>query len=83
MTPGATWAAAAQSAEDLKQLLVRRELLTNWQIERLLKGETQGFFYGNYKVLYYVGAGTFARVYRAAHKVTGEVRNQGPAQASL
>jgi serine/threonine-protein kinase len=30
-----------------------------------------GFFYGDYKVLYCVGAGTFARVFRAVHKTTG------------
>jgi len=55
------------------QLLVRRELLTNYQVERLLHGERTGFFFGDYKVLYLVGAGTFARVYRAAHKDTGKV----------
>jgi serine/threonine protein kinase/CheY-like chemotaxis protein len=32
-----------------------------------------GFFYGPYKVLYCVGAGTFARVYRAVHKETGKM----------
>ena len=28
---------------------------------------------GDYKVLYFVGAGTFARVYRAVHKETGKM----------
>ena len=51
-----------------RTLLLRRELLTNYQVERLLKGEKLGFFYGDYKVLYLVGTGSFARVYRAAHK---------------
>ncbi len=53
--------------------LVRRGLLTNYQVEKLLKGETAGFFYGDYKVLYFVGNGSFARVYRAVHKDTGQV----------
>jgi serine/threonine-protein kinase len=57
---------------DLLQLLVRREYLTNYQVERLVKGERSGFFYGQYKVLYLVGSGTFARVFRAVHRQTGE-----------
>lgn len=60
-------------AEEFQKLLVRRELLTNYQVERLLKGERNGFFYGDFKVLYLVGAGTFARVYRAVHNETGKV----------
>lgn len=61
------------SGEEFQQLLLRRELLTNYQTERLLRGERSGFFYGNYKVLYLVGTGTFARVYRASHRTTGEI----------
>jgi serine/threonine-protein kinase len=57
---------------ELLQLLVRREYLTNYQVERLVKGERSGFFYGDYKVLYLVGSGTFARVFRAVHRRTGE-----------
>jgi len=57
----------------LVQLLVRREFLTNYQVERLLKGERTGFFFGDYRVLYLVGTGAFARVYRAAHRQTGQV----------
>jgi serine/threonine-protein kinase len=59
--------------EDLVQLLVRRELLTNYQVDKLLKGDKTGFFLGNYKVLYLVGTGTFARVFRAVKKVSGQV----------
>jgi len=58
---------------DFLPLLVRREYLTNYQVERLMKGERSGFFFGDYKVLYLVGTGTFARVYRAVHKETEEV----------
>ena len=59
--------------EPFKQLLVRRGLITNFQLERLLQNFRNGFFYGDYKVLYLVGSGTFARVYRATHRQTNEL----------
>src|SRR6185295_674613 len=61
------------SGVELQQLLLRRELLTNYQAERLLRGEKSGFFYGDYKVLYLIGTGTFARVYRASHRTSGDI----------
>lgn len=78
--------------QDFLQTLVRREFLTNYQVERLVKGDRTGFFFGDYRVLYLVGSGTFARVYRAAHRTTGKIvalkvlRNrysENRAQASL
>jgi serine/threonine-protein kinase len=60
-------------ADGARQFLLRRGLLTPYQVERLLRGDRTGYFYGNYKVLYQVGAGTFARVYRAVHRETGKV----------
>lgn len=59
--------------EELQQAMVRTGVLTNYQIDRLLQGHRAGYFYGDYKVLYAVGAGTFARVFRAAHRETGEL----------
>ncbi|HLA84272.1 MAG TPA: protein kinase [Thermoguttaceae bacterium] len=61
------------AVDDFLQLLVRREILTNYQVDRLTKGERTGFFFGDYKVLYLVGSGSFARVYRAVHRHTGEI----------
>lgn len=56
-----------------QQALLRRGLLTQYQLDKLMKAESRtGFFYGDYKVLYFLGAGTFARVFRAIHKVTGQ-----------
>ena len=78
--------------QEFVQALVRREYLTNYQVERLMKGDRTGFFFGNYLVLYLVGQGSFARVYRAAHRKTGKIvalkvlRNrfsEKPAQAGL
>jgi len=61
------------SGDEFTQLLLRRELVTNFQLDRALRGERSGYFYGDYKVLYLVAAGSFARVYRAVHKETGQV----------
>ncbi|MEX0689557.1 MAG: protein kinase [Pirellulales bacterium] len=61
------------SPEELGQALVRREELTGFQLERLLKGERRGYVYGRAKLLYQIGAGSFARVYRAIHRDTGAV----------
>jgi eukaryotic-like serine/threonine-protein kinase len=78
--------------QDFVQLLVRQEYLTNYQVERLTKGDRTGFFFGRYRVLYLVGTGTFSRVYRAVHRDTGQIvalkvlRNrfsENPAQSNL
>ncbi|HUY34218.1 MAG TPA: protein kinase [Pirellulales bacterium] len=61
-------------ADEFAQFLLRRELLTNFQLDRLLKNERGGYFYGDYKALYMLAGGSFARVYRAVHKDTRVVR---------
>ena len=62
------------SIDDLSREFMQRELLTNWQIGRINEGHRYGYFYGKWKVLYLVGAGTFARVYRATHVDTNEMK---------
>ena len=54
-------------------VLLRKELITNWQLERLLTNKRDGYFYGKYKILYLVGSGTFARVYRAVNTENNRV----------
>jgi serine/threonine-protein kinase len=61
------------TADQFWQTGLRRGFLTNYQVDRLISGESFGFFFGPYKALYMVGAGTFARVFRAVHHETGEV----------
>lgn len=51
--------------QDMINQLQRRGLVTTLQAEKILRGDRTGFYYGKYKVLYLIGAGTFARVYRA------------------
>ncbi|MGV3485144.1 MAG: protein kinase domain-containing protein [Planctomycetaceae bacterium] len=54
------------TTQALARVMQRRGVLTTLQTDKILKGDRTGFFYGEYKVLYLIGAGTFARVYRAA-----------------
>ncbi|MBM4090623.1 MAG: serine/threonine protein kinase [Planctomycetes bacterium] len=61
------------SLEHLTALMLRRELLTNFQVDRILEGKHDGYYYGKYKALYLVGTGTFARVYRAVHRGTNRL----------
>lgn len=79
LTPGQLHGLAATpggmppTGAEFVQTLIRRELLTQYQAGLLLKGEKAGYFYGDYKVLYLAGAGTFSQVFRASHRSTGEV----------
>lgn len=57
-------AAEDGSLQALTRALLRKQFLTSWQIDKLTKGETQGFFFGGCKVLFHIAEGTFARVYR-------------------
>jgi eukaryotic-like serine/threonine-protein kinase len=58
--------------QEFSAVLLRKGLLTNYQLDRLMAGERGGYFYGDYKVMYLVGSGTFARVYRAINTKTGK-----------
>ena len=58
--------------EEFRQHVLRQGLMTSYQIDRMLRGERGGFYYGDYKILYQIGAGSFARVFRADHQETGQ-----------
>jgi eukaryotic-like serine/threonine-protein kinase len=55
------------SADDFAHYLLSKQLLTNFQLHKVLKGDREGYYYGKYRVLYISGAGTFARVFRSVH----------------
>lgn len=59
------------SLNDVVRAMQGRGLVTTLQTEKIMRGDRVGYFYGDYKVLYLIGAGTFARVYRAEKE--GEV----------
>lgn len=60
------------SVEALTRSLLRKGWITSWHRDKLLKGEVRGFFYGNYKILFHIAEGTFARVYRAERMDSGK-----------
>lgn len=62
------------SVEVFATFLQRNEICTNWQIQQLMEDKKHGYFYGDWKVLFLVGAGTHARVYRVCHSKTNAFR---------
>lgn len=67
----ARFEAADGSPDAFIRVLLRKGLLTSWQVERLQKGDPTGFFYGGCKVLFHIAEGTFARVYRGQRILGG------------
>src|SRR5262245_20783904 len=63
--------AADGSPDELLRTMLRKGLLTSWQVERLQKGDPSGFFFGGCKVLFHLAEGTFARVYRGERVIGG------------
>lgn len=57
----------------LTRALERKGLLTNYQTSKLLKGDTDGYFLGGYRVLYKISSGSFGRVFRAVDPTSGRV----------
>lgn len=64
---------AGMDEDEYLQLLERKQLLTNFQIGRIRKGEVAGLVLGGCKLLYKNASGSFARVYRAVRIETGEM----------
>ena len=60
-------------AAPLLRALERKGHLTPWQASKLIKGDTDGYFLGGYRLLYRIAAGSFGRVYRGDNPRTGEV----------
>src|SRR5688500_12757369 len=59
--------------EPFLRFMERKGYLTPWQASKLLKGDTDGYVLGGYRLLYRIAAGSFGRVYRAENLRTGEV----------
>jgi eukaryotic-like serine/threonine-protein kinase len=60
-------------AADLVRLMERKRYLTPWQGNKLLKGDTDGYVLGGFRLLYKIASGSFGRVYRGDDPRTGQV----------
>src|SRR5262245_17683955 len=70
------FAARGESTSDRDALmshLERQGLLTGLQIEKLRKGDGEGYLLGGYRLLYKIASGSFGRVYRADDPQSGRV----------
>jgi serine/threonine protein kinase len=63
----------AAEPELLLRTLERKGHITPYQSQKLLKGETDGYFIGGYRILYKIASGSFGRVYRADDPQSGRV----------
>ncbi|HEY8504541.1 MAG TPA: serine/threonine-protein kinase [Gemmataceae bacterium] len=59
--------------EALLRVLQRKGWVTGYQAGKLMRGETEGYFLGGYRLLYKIASGTFGRVFRADDPRTGAV----------
>src|SRR4051812_2126379 len=57
----------------LRRVLERKSYLTSFQCEKLMRGDTDGYILGGYRLLYKIASGSFGRVYRADDPRTGNV----------
>ncbi len=58
-------------AADFLRCMERKQYLTPFQTNKLLKGEKDGYILGGYRILYKIASGSFGRVYRASEPGTG------------
>ncbi len=56
-----------QSSEAIADALVERELVTRWQVAKLLQGKFKGFILGRYRLQDLLGRGEMSSVYLAQH----------------
>ncbi len=68
----ATEKSSSPTAIKMARYLVKRELCTTWQAQRLLEGNT-AFFLANYKFVDHIGRGAMGSVFKAEHAVMGRV----------
>ena len=58
-----------EDPQQLAQMLIDANLVTQWHCDNLYKKKYKGFFLGKYKMLDLLGSGGMSSVYRAEHKL--------------
>lgn len=57
------------TVERMAEALVAAELVTQWQVEKLVVGKYKGFFLDKYKLLGHISTGGMSSVYLAEHRM--------------
>jgi CheY-like chemotaxis protein len=60
-------------ATEFLRIAERKGFLTPYLSQKLLKGDTDGYFLGGYRILYKIASGSFGRVYRADDPQSGRI----------
>ncbi len=63
---------ASPSSESFVDQLVKQQILTDFQVDRLRNGDADGLVMGDCKLMYRVASGSFARFYRGESVTTGK-----------
>lgn len=58
-------------AEKFLRCMERKQYLTPFQTNKLIRGDKNGYILGGYQLLYKIASGSFGRVYRAVEPGTG------------
>lgn len=58
---------AVDDSKAIADEFVNRNVLTRWQVDKLLLGKHKGFFLGKYRLLSHLGTGGMSSVYLAEH----------------
>ncbi|RLS53251.1 MAG: serine/threonine protein kinase [Planctomycetota bacterium] len=62
---------ATADADQLLEILIKQQVLTDFQAERIRSGDTDGLVLADCKLMYRVASGSFARFYRGAELSNG------------
>ncbi len=57
----------------LTRLLERKRIMTPFQTGKLIRGDTDGYILGGYRLLYKIASGSFGRVYRGDDPRSGDI----------
>jgi serine/threonine protein kinase len=61
--------AGVDDVQQFRRWLVAQKVVTDFQVDRLVRGQTHGYFFNDYKVLDLLGVGGMAGVYKAVHRL--------------
>ncbi len=67
LTPQQRATSDREAINHLGLLLIKRGLMTPWHHQRILAGQTRGFYVGKYTLLGHLGTGGMSSVYLAVH----------------